>query len=333
LGLFIFGEKKLGPKGHFVAALLVFLGSWASGFFIVATNAWMQNPVAYSMAADGSVHVNSLSGLLLNPWVFLQYTHTMIGAVVTAAFVVSAVGAYYLLAKRDEEHGVRFLKIGVISGLIASVLVAFPTGDLHVKMVYEKQPVTFAAMEGQFETKKGAELILIGQPNMETMSIDNPLAIPDFLSFMTHYSWSSEIKGLTSFPKDRWPTNVPLLYYSYHMMVGLGTFFIAIMALSAFTLWKKKLGSARWLLWILMLAFPFPYIANTGGWMTAELGRQPWLVYGLFRMAEGSSPTVSAGNSLFTLLGFLGMYFVIGVLFLLIVIRQITIGPTGTSSH
>ena len=333
LGLFIFGEKKLGPKGHLVAALLVFLGSWLSGFFIVTTNAWMQNPVAYAVAPDGSVHITDFWGLLLNPWVLLQYTHTMIGSVVTASFVVASVGAYYLLAGRDEEHGMRFLQIGAVSGLVSSVLVAFPTGDLHVKMVYEKQPVTFAAMEGHFETKQGAELVLIGQPDMETMTIDNPLVIPKFLSFMTHYSWDSEIKGLTTFPKDQWPTNVPLLYYSYHAMVGLGTIFIAITILSVLFLWRKSLGSARWLLWIVMLAFPFPYIANTAGWMTAELGRQPWLVYGLFRTMEGSSPTVSAGNSLFTLLGFLGMYFVIGVLFLLIVIRRIAIGPTAGGAH
>ncbi len=333
LGLFIFGEKKLGPKGHFVAALLVFLGSWLSGYFIVATNAWMQHPVAYSVAADGSVHVNSFWGLVLNPWVFLQYTHTMIGAVVTGAFVVSAVGAYYLLARRDEEHAMRFLRIGVITGLVAAVLVAFPTGDMHARMVYEHQPVTFSAMEGHFETTEGAELVLIGQPDMQTLTIDNPLVIPNFLSFMTHYSWTSEIKGLASFPLDQWPTNVPLLYYSYHIMVGLGTIFIALMLASGLLLWKKRLFGARWLLWLLMLAFPFPYIANTAGWMTAELGRQPWLVYGLFRMAEGSSPTVSAGNSLFTLLGFLGMYFVIGVLFLLIVLRHISRGPSGHTAH
>jgi cytochrome bd ubiquinol oxidase subunit I len=333
LGLFIFGEKRLGPKGHFIAALLVFLGSWISGFFIVTTDAWMQHPVAYAVGPDGSVHLNSFWGLVLNPWALLQYTHTMIGAVITGAFVVSAVGAYYVLSKTDEDHGMRFLRIGVISGLIASVLIAFPTGDLHVKMVYEKQPVTFAAMEGHFETKEGVELVLIGQPDMETLSIDNPLVIPKFLSFMTHYRWDSEITGLTSFPKEQWPTNVPLLYYGYHIMVGLGTLFIAVMAVSVFFLRKKKLASARWLLWILMLAFPFPYIANTAGWMTAELGRQPWLVYGLFRTVDGSSPTVSSGNGLFTLMGFLGMYFVIGVLFLLIVIRLISAGPSGKASH
>jgi cytochrome d ubiquinol oxidase subunit I len=187
-------------------------------------------------------------------------------------------------------------------------------------------------MEGLFETKEGAELILIGQPDMEKLRMDNPLYVPKLLSFLTHYRWTAEVKGLQAFPRDRWPTNIPLLYYSYHVMVGLGTIFIAITLVSLYLLWRRKLYSTRWALWILMLAFPFPYIANTAGWMTAELGRQPWLVYGLMRTSEGISPTVSAGNSLFTLLGFLGLYFVIGVLFLLLVIRKINQGPEGVGA-
>jgi len=327
LGLFLFGEKRLGPKGHFIAALMVFLGSWISGYFIIATNAWMQHPVAYAIAADSSLHVNNYWGLLLNPWIGWQYTHNMIGAVVTAAFVMTAVGAYYLLAQREMEYAKIFVRIGVISGVIASLLLAFPTGDGQVKNVYEHQPVTFAGMEGLFETKEGAELMLIGQPDMEKLRIDNPLYVPKLLSFMTHFRWTAEVKGLQAFPRDQWPTNIPLLYYSYHIMVGLGTIFITIMLLSAFLLWRKRLYQSRWMLWILMLAFPFPYIANTAGWMTAELGRQPWLVYGLLKTGDGVSPTVSAGNGLFTLLGFMGMYFVIGVLFLLLVIKKLNQGP------
>ncbi|MBI3003938.1 MAG: cytochrome ubiquinol oxidase subunit I [Ignavibacteriales bacterium] len=327
LGLFIFGEKKLGPRGHFGAALAVFLGSWISGYFIVATNAWMQNPVGYAVAPDGNVHVNDFWALLLNPWLGWQYMHTMLGSVITASFVVAAVGAYYLLTNRSAEHGKLFVKTAVVAGVVSSILVAFPSGDAQVKNVYEYQPVTFAAMEGVFETKEGVELLLIGQPDMEKMKIDNPLYLPKVLSFLTHFRWESEIRGLQSFPKDQWPTNIPLLYYSYHIMVGLGTIFIAIMVSGVFLLWRGKLFTNRRLLWILMLSFPFPYIANTAGWTTAELGRQPWLVYGLMRTADGLSPTVSAGNSLFTLLGFLGLYFVIGVLFLLLVIKKINQGP------
>lgn len=327
LGLFIFGEKRLGQRGHFLAAVAVFLGSWISGYFIVTTNAWMQHPVAFLVAPDRSVHVNDFWALLLNPWAGWQYAHTMIGAVITGSFVVASVGAFYVLTNRNAEFGKLFLKIAVVTGVVSSILVLFPTGDAQVKMVYEHQPVTFAAMEGVFETKEGAELLLIGQPDMEKMRIDNPLYVPKFLSFVTHFRWESEIKGLQAFPKDQWPTNIPLLYYSYHIMVGLGTIFIAIMVTSAFLLWKGTLFSSRRLLWVLMLAFPFPYIANTAGWTTAELGRQPWLVHGLMRTAEGISPTVSAGNSLFTLLGFLGLYFVIGVLFLLLVMKKINQGP------
>ncbi len=327
LGLFLFGEKKLGPIGHFFAAFMVFLGSWISGFLIIATNAWMQHPVGYQIAADGSVQLASFWQLLLNPWAGWQYFHNMLGAVITAAFVMSAAGAYYLLAARDIEYGKIFLRLGVMAGLIASVLVAFPTGDMQGKNVAKHQPVTLAAMEGLFETKAGAELILIGQPDMDKLKIDNPIHVPRLLSFLTYNRWQAEVKGLDAFPRENWPTNIPLLYYSYHLMVGLGTIFIAIMSVAAFLLWKRKLDSARWLLWILMLSFPFPYIANTTGWMTAELGRQPWLVYGLMRTAEGISPTVSAGNTLFTLLGFMGMYMLIGLLFLFLVMREVFHGP------
>ena len=333
LGLFLYGEKKLGQRGHMVAAILVFVGSWLSGYMIVATNAWMQNPVAYTMA-NGTVQVNDYWGLLGNPWAVWQYIHTMLAAVVTAAFVVASVGAYYVLAQRDVEYGRIFLRIGVLAGIVASLLVAFPSGDAQVKNVYQHQPVTFAGMEGVFETKEGAELVILGQPDMEKMSIDNPFHIPKLLSFLTHYSWDAEIKGLPAFPRDSWPTNIPLLYFAYHVMVGLGTIFIAILVIGALLLWKGKLFSSRWALWILMVSFPFPYIANTAGWMTAEVGRQPWLVYNLLRTVAGSSPTVSAGNGLFTLLGFLGMYFVIGVLFLFLVVKLINEGPEATAkSH
>lgn len=327
LGLFLYGEKKLGRTGNFVAALLVFLGSWISGFFIVATDAWMQHPVAYSVTPEGLARLESLWDLLTNPWLGWQYAHTMAGAVVTGAFVVAGTGAYYLLAKRNIEYGKLFVRIGVIVGLLASVFELFPSGDGQGRNVVLHQPATLAAMEGLFETRQGAPLIIIGQPDVQNRKIDNPLHVPKLLSFLTYYRWSAEVKGLDAFPRDEWPDNIPLLYYSYHIMVGLGTVFIAVLLVCSFLLWRRKLFSTRSALWALLLSVPFPYIANTAGWMTAELGRQPWLVYGIMRTAQGSSPTVSAGNSLFTLLGFLGLYFVMGALFLVLVIRRIHGGP------
>jgi len=332
LGLLLWGEKKLGPTKHFIVACLVFLGSWLSGYLIVCTNAWMQHPVGYVLGEDGAVHLRSFWELVLNPWAGWQYAHTMMGAVATSAFVMASVGAYYLLAKRDEEYGKLFIRVGVLVGLIASVLLLFPTGDMQSKNVAKHQPAKFAGMEGIFETKEGVELVFIGQPDMDKLKLDNPLYIPKLLSFLTHFRWEAEIAGLAAFPREDWPSNVPLLYYSYHIMVGLGTIFIAIMTLSAILLWRKTLFERRWALWILLVSFPFPYIANTAGWWTAEVGRQPWLVYGLMRTAEGISPTVSAGNSLFTLIGFIGMYFVLGVLFLFLIVREINRGPEGPQS-
>ena len=329
LGLFIFGEKRLGPRGHFAAALMVFLGSWISGYFITATNAWMQNPVAYSTSPDGSVHLSSLPGLLLNPWLLWQYLHTMGGAVVTAGFVMAAVGSYYLLARRDTDFGMLFVRTGMTAACVASFIVVLPTGDRQGRNVAEHQPATLAAMEGVFKTRQGVELILIGQPDMELMRIDNPVHVPNLLSFLTYNHWEAEVKGLEAFPRENWPDNIPLLYYAYHMMVGLGTLFMAITFAAMGLLWRKKLFTARPFLWVLMLSFPFPYIANTAGWMTAELGRQPWLVYNLLRTAHGNSAMVSSGNATFTLLGFLGMYFVIGVLFLMLVLRRIGEGPAS----
>ena len=170
---------------------------------------------------------------------------------------------------------------------------------------------------------------MIGQPNMETMTLDNPIILPGVLSFLTHQRWDATITGLSDFDRDRWPTNVPMLYYSYHIMAGLGTIFIVVMILSAFFLWRGTLYEKRWLLWILMLSLPFPFIANTAGWMTAEFGRQPWVIYDLMRTAEGYSSQVSAGNVVFTLIGFAGLYLLLSVFYFFITTRIIARGPTS----
>ena len=327
LGLFLFGEKKLSPRAHWFAALMVFLGSWISGYFIIATNAWMQHPVGYSLGPNGELLLSSFWSLLLNPWALVQYAHNMTGAVVTAAFVMASIGAFYLLSGQHEAFGRTFVRLGVTVGVIASLAQLFPFGDLQGRMVAHHQPATLAAMEGLFETKAGAALAILGQPDMEKKRLDNPLEVPNALSFLTYQAWTAEVKGLDSFPPEDWPDNIPLLYYSYHIMVGLGTFFIAITVVAAGKLWRGTLYSSRPILWVLMLSLPFPYIANTAGWMTAEVGRQPWLIYGLLRTPHGVSPQISSGNAWFTLLGFMGLYTVLSILFLFLVYREIEHGP------
>ncbi len=328
LGLFLFGEKRLAPRLHWLSGVAVFLGSWLSGFFIVATNAWMQHPVAYARLPDGSFQVTSFAGVLVNPWTLLQYAHTMSGAVVTGAFVMAAVGAFYLLSDTHREHAAMFVRLGVIAGLVASVLQIFPTGDLHGRYLAKHQPATTAAMEGLFKTEAGAPLVLIGQPDPERGIIENPIAVNDALSYLIYGTFRAEVKGLDSFPREDWPDNIPLLFFAYHIMAGLGTLFVALMVVCAFLLWRGRLFRARPALWALMLAFPFPYIANTAGWFAAELGRQPWLVYGLLRTKDGYSNVVSSRSTWFTLLGYMGMYTVLGISFVLLVQRLIVEGPS-----
>ena len=333
LGAFLFGEKRLGPRLHWLSAFLVFLGSWLSGLFIIATNAWMQHPVGYALDADGTFRLTSLAALLTNRWAIWQYLHNMTATVITGSVVMAALGAFYLLMHQFEDFGRTFVRLGVIAGLIASLLMIFPTGDSQGRNVALYQPVTLAAMEGLFENQHGAPLAIIGQPDVEARKLDNPILVPDVLSFLTYRRWKAEVHGLLEFPQDQWPDNIPLLYYTYHIMVGLGTIFIGVFALAALLLYRGRLYDTPLMLWALMLMAPFPYIATTAGWMTAELGRQPWLVYGLMRTSAGSSPQVSAGNGLFTLLGFMGLYAVLAVLFLFLVYLEVQRGPGGDSEH
>ena len=327
VGALIWGEKRLGPRYHFLAAVAVALGSWISGFFILVTNAFMQHPVGYRMEANGSLGIASVSDYLLNPWAWVQFLHNQMAALVTGSFVVTAVGAFYTLRRLHPTQARLYLRAGVFIALIASVLVAFPTGDQQAKLVGNHQPVTLAAMEGRFVGGPMAGVAIIGQPNMATRRLDNPIEIPGALSFLAYGTFKSDVHGLNEYPENAWPDNIELLYYSFHLMITLGTIFIVLMSYASFQNWRGRLESSTWLLWVLMLAFPYPYIANTLGWMTAELGRQPWLVYGLFRTRDGYSKVVSSGDTIFTLIGFTGLYFVLGLLFLFLVGREIGRGP------
>ena len=241
LGLFLYGEKRLSPRAHWWSAVAVFLGSWLSGFFIIATDAWMQHPVGYAFNSQGAVELTSFWQLVLNPWAWWQYAHNMSGAAITGAFVMASVGAFYLLGGKYLEHAKIFVRVGVIAGCAFSILQLFPTGDGQGRMIARNQPVTLAAMEALFASQPGAPLVLLGQPDVNQRRIDNPLVVPEMLSVLTYRRWQAQVQGLDAFPPNLWPDNIPLLYYSYHIMVGLGTVFIAIMGVSAFLLGRGKL--------------------------------------------------------------------------------------------
>lgn len=327
LALLVWGERRLSPRAHWGAALALFVGTWLSGWFIVATNAFMQHPVGHKVLSDGSVVLESFSAFLTNPWAVVQYAHTMIGSLVTASFVVAAVGAWWSLRGEHESVARTNLAVGTSFGLASAILVAFPTGDWQGKLVAEHQPASLAAMEGRFESGTHAELVLIGQPDIRTETIDNPIVVPGMLSFIAYGSFSKDVKGLADFPHGERPDQVELLYYAFHIMVGLGTLFIVLMLVANIWRWRGKLQGSKPLLWALLLAAPFPYIANTAGWMTTELGRQPWAIHGILRTADASSEQVHGGSTMFTLLGFMGLYLVVGILFLFLIGREIAHGP------
>ncbi len=290
----------------------------------------MQHPVGYVVGVDRTLQLANIWKFILNPWAAWEYLHNMSASVITASTVVASVGALWALIGKYHEDSLIFLRVGVITALIASVLQIFPTGEQSGKLVAEYQPTALAALEGVFNSGRGAPLAIIGQPNVDKKELENPIVVPRMLSFLAYGSFDAPVKGLNAFPEEEWPDNIPGLYYSYHIMVGLGTLILALMAISVFLLWQRRLEKSRLVLWLLMLAFPFPYIATTAGWLTAELGRQPWIVYKLLRTSAGTSPLVNTGDVVFTTIGFVGMYFVVGVVFLYLVGRHIAKGPNYT---
>jgi len=325
LGLFLFGEKRVSRGLHWLSSVMVALGAVVSGYFIVATNAWMQNPVAYRIV-EGRAELTSLWGLLTNPYVRWQYPHVISGSMIVASMVMAGIGAYYLLSRRFEAAGRTFVRVGVTSGVIFSIITLFPTGSLHGETVARLQPAKMAAMEGLFESQEGAGIAIIGMPDTERRELMDPIVVPGILSFLIYGDTRARVIGLNDIPADQHPP-VEIVYYAYHIMVGLGTMFIAVLGAAAFLLWRGRLFESRGMLWALMLAMPFPYIANHAGWVVAEVGRQPWVVYGIQRSVDATSRNVTAGMTYFTLFGFMGLYALVGLLYLFLFARIVNKGP------
>ncbi|HEV3156066.1 MAG TPA: cytochrome ubiquinol oxidase subunit I [Candidatus Baltobacteraceae bacterium] len=326
LGVLLYGRGRVSKGLYALSAIAVWLGSWLSGFFIVATDAWMQHPVGYVFGPKGRIDLQSLPAVLLSPFAWWQYLHVMTGAVVAGSFIVAGVGAFYLLARRDESFGRRFVRTGVCAGLIFSLIVIFPTGDRNGADVTAYQPIKLAAMEGLFRSEEHAPLAIIGMPDTVHQTLIDPIIVPSLLSYLAYGNFDAGVKGLSAYARAEWPP-VELTYYAYHVMVGLGTIFVFLMVLGAFLLWRGSLFRARWYLWALLLAMPFPYVANEAGWTVTEVGRQPWIVYGLMRTADAASTNVAAGETVFTIIGFVGMYFALGLLFIMLTLREIGLGP------
>ncbi len=325
LGVFLFGERRVSPAMHWISSVMVALGAVVSGYFIVATNAWMQHPVSYQIV-NGRAELQTLWGLLANPYVVWQYPHVISGSIVTASMVMAGIGAYYVLSGRDAVFGRLSIRVGVIAGLIFACVSLFPTGSLHGEHIARYQPEKMAAMEGVFGSQEGAPMAIIGMPDTERRILLDPIVVPRMLSYLAYGDFRARVLGLNDIPPDRRPP-VELVYYAYHIMVGLGTIFIALLALATFLMWRGTLYRNRLMLWALLLAMPFPYIANQAGWIVGEVGRQPWVVYGLQRTTAASSLNVSGGMTWFTLLGFMGLYALLGLLYVFLFLNIVNNGP------
>jgi len=328
LGIVLFGEKRVSPFVHWLSAVLLAFGTLLSGFFITVTDAFMQHPVsaAYRATPDHRLVLTDLGAYLTNPYELWMYLHTISGSLITGAMVVAAVGAFYALSRKHAEFSRICLKSGVIVGLIFSAFAAFPTGAKNGEQVVTTNLAKLAAMEGQFKTEHGAPLALIGMPDVPRGALLDPIYVPKLLSYLAYGDAGAAVRGINEIPKSDMPP-VEVTYYAYHIMIGLGMAFIAILGIGLLLLLAGRLQTSRWFLWLLLLAWPFPYIANEAGWCVAEVGRQPWLVYGLLRTSAGYSTNVSSGEVVFTLIGFMGLYFVLGVLFLILVGKTISQGP------
>lgn len=326
LGMFLMGEKRLSKRMHWFSSVMVAGGALISGFFITITDAWMQHPVGYMIDANGRAQLTSLKALLTNPYGLWQYPHVIMGSLTTASMVMAGFGAYYLLARKHEAFGRLTVKVGIICGLIFSVMQLFPTGNRNAENIAHFQPVKTAAMEGLFKSQVGAPVAIIGMPDTTKQELLDPVYVPGALSFLIYGRADAMVAGLNETPKADQPP-VEIVYYAYHIMIMLGTMFIGIMALAMLLLLTNRIYTTRWFLWILMLAMPLPYIANEAGWTVAEVGRQPWVAFGLLRTSAAVSPNVSSGETIFTLLGFMGLYALIGLLYLFLFIRIVGKGP------
>lgn len=326
LGLYLFGRNKVSKGVHWFSILMVAVGSTLSAFWIIVAGSWQQTPAGF-VIQNGRAELTNFFDAVFNPSTLLRFSHTMTSAIVTGAFFMAGVSAYLIIKKRDIKIAKKGLTLGVIAGLIFSFLIIFPFGHEHAKQVAETQPEKFAAMEGLYKTQSGgAPLVLFSFPVDNPPELKGTIEVPNLLSWLVFGDSSKEIKGIDSFPEDELPP-LFITFVSFHNMVALGMFFILLMLWATFLLYKKKLHQSMKTLKVLLWSIPLPFIAIQLGWIAAEVGRQPWIVYKLLKTSDGASVTVPAGEILFSIIMFSLVYLVLGALWLFLLVKEIKHGP------
>jgi cytochrome d ubiquinol oxidase subunit I len=313
LGVLLFGRNKVSPTLYWLSALLVFIGGHISAFWIVVANSWMQTPAGYSINEAGKIVLTSFTAAVFNPSTIIRFCHTVMASWITGAVMVAGIAGYYVRKGLHGETAKTMLKIGIILFALTPLL-QLATGHIHAIEVINMQPEKAAAMEGHFNTTRGAPIYALGyvdEQNQKTYGI----YIPKGLSFLYNFDWNSEIKGLNDFPKEDWPP-VNFVFQNYHIMVGAGMLMIALGLLGAYLLWRGKLYENKPYLFILPFLIPLPHIAHETGWIAAEVGRQPWIIYKLMKTADAASVVVTTGEIAFSLIMFCLIYLLLAAMFI-----------------
>ncbi|MFC1782314.1 cytochrome ubiquinol oxidase subunit I [Planctomycetota bacterium] len=318
LGLYLFGRKKVSPGVHWFAGLMVAVGATISAFWILVANSWMQTPAGF-VIQNGRAELTSFSQAVFNPSMWPRFFHTMTACMVCGAFFMAGIAAYLVQKNKEIPLAQKALKISLIMAFISSILVAFPFGHSHAQQVARTQPEKMASMEWLEKTQSRAPLLLFRAGDLK-------IAVPGMLSLLAYNDINATVQGLEEFPEDELPP-LMLTFISFRIMFVLGTFFIFFTLLGVIQLYRKKLIQSPRYLRLLTWSIPLPMVAIQCGWIAAEVGRQPWIVYRQMLTRDAFSPTVSAGSVWFSLIMFCLIYLLLFSLYLFLVVRQVKQGP------
>ena len=322
IGIWVFGWKKLSKKAHAAVMWLVAIGGNVSALWILIANGWMQQPVGY-VIRNGRAELSDFGAVITNKFAILEFFHTVPAALLLGAFFVMGISAYHLLKKQHVAFATKSFNMALIFGLAASIVVA-ATGDIHAVHVTETQPAKLAAMEAHWETQTQAPIVLFAIPDEENeRNLIEIGRIPYLLSLLGHHDINAEVKGLRDIPRDERPP-VLITLFSFRIMVALGTLFPLLTIIGMFL--RKRLLDHPWYLWIMLFAIPLPYIAIELGWVLAEVGRQPWIVYGLLKTSDAASP-VASSQVLGSLIAFILVYGLLGLVGFYLIIKNAIKGP------
>jgi len=328
LGVLLFGWKRVSPRVHFFATIMVTLGSMFSAIWIVVANSWQQTPAGYHIVGEGlnaRAEITDFWAMVFNPSSVERVTHVWIGAFLAGSFLVISIASYYLLKNKHVEFAKKAFGIGLVVALLSSYAQLF-SGHKSADVVANYQPAKLAAMEGHFDSSAPANMYLFGYVDKQK-EVTHGVSIPGGLSFLTHYDFHAPVTGLKAIKPESRPTSPNIVFQSYHIMIAIGMFLILLTSVGAYLLWKKKLFEKRWLLLVFTWSVLLPQIGNQVGWYTAETGRQPWVVYGLLRTSHALSQAVTAGQVVFSLVLFTLVYLLLFTLFIFLLNRKIQHGP------